>query len=756
MKAEAALVAGGFSAALTRRERRRLAGAAGGCIQCDKLLATLPAPADVPSYFTESSLRMQEQNAVQTAALTNGLDGLIASLRAPMPPPSPGPSPPPLPPPPSPPPPSPSPPPSTEKVEIALTVPGQVSDYTPAVKMNLQQTIATAAGVAKSLVTVDVFVAAARRVRQLAAGGSVNLIITIAVPASRSAPLVQSALAASGTLGTTNAVSRALNSALGGTSRVTVENMPTIQAVRQPSPPPSPSPPSSCNPADATWVEATISVTATVYAEELSWTLSCDGMCDSDTIVTRPGDMYIPDTSAMYMQETVAYQGSHRVPPGRECTLSMSDSYGDGWNGASWKAPGLLGPGVSYSIETGASKTETFWTPFAAKPIASPSPPPPASPSPSPPLPCWPEDNTWVESTIDGSRGTSESEVSWTLSCVGMCDDIVMGDMSMPVPMPWPMGDGASMPGPMGGMGGMPGPMGGMPPGGMGSMAGMGGGRMRRLTGAAQTGEEACENMGFDQSACDAVGCCHYDDGLCWSAVGPDLCSSGGGGGGGGGGGHRVPPGAMCTLTMADSYGDGWNGASWEAPGWLGPGVSYSVAPGRASQVETFFAPLVAMSTPSPSPFPAQMICSACQGAVDENNCPTDWAGQMPYVNMAVMPGCAETTIDACKNGGGDAALCLIADQIVEKLGWDQPQKFDFGQLTGCVPRSALPCSALPSGLTLRTFFIHNGAPKAHGPMHGCSNVRLHLGFAGTRTSRACSPPRPPTLVPTVSRRRRC
>merc|ERR1740117_1875824 len=72
LKAEAALVAGGFSAALTRRERRRLAGAAGGCIQCDKLLATLPAPADVPSYFTESSLRMQEQNAVQTAALTNG------------------------------------------------------------------------------------------------------------------------------------------------------------------------------------------------------------------------------------------------------------------------------------------------------------------------------------------------------------------------------------------------------------------------------------------------------------------------------------------------------------------------------------------------------------------------------------------------------------------------------------------------------------------------------------------------------------
>ena len=40
-----------------------------------------------------------------------------------------------------------------------------------------------------------------------------------------------------------------------------------------------------------------------------------------------------------------------------------------------------------------------------------------------------------------------------------------------------------------------------------------------------QNGEEICENKGFDPSECAAVGCCHYDDGQCWSAVGTGPCS---------------------------------------------------------------------------------------------------------------------------------------------------------------------------------------------------------------------------------------
>ena len=33
-------------------------------------------------------------------------------------------------------------------------------------------------------------------------------------------------------------------------------------------------------------------------------------------------------------------------------------------------------------------------------------------------------------------------------------------------------------------------------------------------------GEALCENQGFGESECSAIGCCVYDDGQCWSAVG--------------------------------------------------------------------------------------------------------------------------------------------------------------------------------------------------------------------------------------------
>ena len=62
--------------------------------------------------------------------------------------------------------------------------------------------------------------------------------------------------------------------------------------------------------------------------------------------------------------------------------------------------------------------------------------------------------------------------------------------------------------------------------------------------GGGPNGEKACENMGFDQSACDAVGCCNYDDGKCWSAVGADLCSVG------------LPCAAECPAGTCDSPAD--------------------------------------------------------------------------------------------------------------------------------------------------------------------------------------------------------
>lgn len=45
-----------------------------------------------------------------------------------------------------------------------------------------------------------------------------------------------------------------------------------------------------------------------------------------------------------------------------------------------------------------------------------------------------------------------------------------------------------------------------------------------------QNGEKACENKGFDKKECLAVGCCGWDDGECWSAVGTKKCEDGGGG----------------------------------------------------------------------------------------------------------------------------------------------------------------------------------------------------------------------------------
>ena len=133
-------------------------------------------------------------------------------------------------PPPSPPPPSPSP--SLEgTVVLTLTASGSVNDFSDNDKLSLQQWVADAAGVDKSLVTINVTAA------------SVRITATIAVPASMSADEVQTSLAS--TLGTAAAASAALG--------LTIEEVPTIVVLAElpppsPSLPPSPSPPSPSPP----------------------------------------------------------------------------------------------------------------------------------------------------------------------------------------------------------------------------------------------------------------------------------------------------------------------------------------------------------------------------------------------------------------------------------------------------------------------------------------------------------------------------
>ena len=124
-------------------------------------------------------------------------------------PPPPPPPPPPLPPPP----PSQSAPstvqPSTETVVLTLTASGSVSDYSDT--SSLQQAVATAAAVDKSLVTIRV------------AAASVIITATIAVPAATTATAVQASL--SSTLGTAATASAALGIIVESDPVITTEEL---------------------------------------------------------------------------------------------------------------------------------------------------------------------------------------------------------------------------------------------------------------------------------------------------------------------------------------------------------------------------------------------------------------------------------------------------------------------------------------------------------------------------------------------------
>merc|ERR1719201_682426 len=110
----------------------------------------------------------------------------------------------------------------------------------------------------------------------------------------------------------------------------------------QPPSPPSPPLPPPRAPASP----SEISVTDDTYNYEVSWELSCDGL---------PA----PITGGS------PYEEMHGVPPG-SCNLTLMDSFGDGWQGAAWTAPG--------------------WTDQSFTLTAQPPPPPDASSPPTPPV----------------------------------------------------------------------------------------------------------------------------------------------------------------------------------------------------------------------------------------------------------------------------------------------------------------------------------------------------------------------------------
>ena len=107
-----------------------------------------------------------------------------------------------------------------------------------------------------------------------------------------------------------------------------------------------------------------IVVSSGYYPSEVSWTVACP--------------------SGLSASGGAPFSGSVSATSGEICTLAMADSFGDGWNGASW-----TGFEQSFMISDGESVVETFQIPFPTPPSPPPSPPSPPLPHtpPAPPLP---------------------------------------------------------------------------------------------------------------------------------------------------------------------------------------------------------------------------------------------------------------------------------------------------------------------------------------------------------------------------------
>jgi hypothetical protein len=156
--------------------------------------------------------------------------------------------------------------------------------------------------------------------------------------------------------------------------------LPVLMAVvGMPSPPQSPllgralseAPTSATGPSDliaalnnsgvSSDVSSVITCSGGSYPSEVGWSLSCS---DGTTLIGGA-----PYASSLPLAVAV----------GVTCTLDLTDSYGDGWNGAEWSAPGF---GQGFSLAAGPARSESFVVQFQPP---SPPPPPPRPPPPSPP-----------------------------------------------------------------------------------------------------------------------------------------------------------------------------------------------------------------------------------------------------------------------------------------------------------------------------------------------------------------------------------
>ena len=148
---------------------------------------------------------------------------------------------------------------------------------------------------------------------------------------------------------------------------------PSAAALERLQPQPSPEPCPFTRQED--WVDSEVTVSSGDYPIEVTWTLSCDGMCD--------------------ISGGAPYGDNAFIPPGATCLLKMFDSYGDGWNGAEFTAPGWTD--MAFSMASDYAEAE-FTAPEPSQPPSVPPPKPlppphppghfdPPSPPPSPPSP---------------------------------------------------------------------------------------------------------------------------------------------------------------------------------------------------------------------------------------------------------------------------------------------------------------------------------------------------------------------------------
>ena len=153
-----------------------------------------------------------------------------------------------------------------------------------------------------------------------------------------------------------------------------------------------PSPPVPVAPPFSPAVVYTITTMGGSYPEEVSWTLTCEGK----EVISQ---------SARNATWYATYPVSLSV--GMQCTLLMCDSYGDGWDGASWTGLGQVA--LTLDCDT-----------------VEPSPEP--SPAPSPTYDGFPLTYDGFPPTYDGFPFTYDTN----------------GDLGLPRPSPEPSpGDGA-------------------------------------------------------------------------------------------------------------------------------------------------------------------------------------------------------------------------------------------------------------------------------------------------------------------------